>query len=216
MVKQLLILIFVYSLNLNSYGVNPTVEKYTRITDISTVESTILELTTGITSIKSDFIQKKHLDALEMVIESKGALYYRSDNSLKWEYTEPFSYTIVSYNKKFIIKNEDNISEYDIESNIIFREINSTLVKSVNGELLSDRNFKVEGFIDSSKGYKFILYPTNEMMSSVISSIEIFWKEGDRSVSRVKMMEDTNNYTEITFYNKELNAEIPDTTFTIN
>lgn len=188
---------------------------YKPISDVAAIEKVIASLTKGITSIQSDFVQTKHLDALEMEIVSDGKLHYRSDNSLRWEYITPFSYTIASFDGKFTIKNGAEIKAYDIESNLIFREINSILIKSVNGSLLSDDNFTVEAFQHPSEGYKFVLIPHDEILAKALSKIELFWGYQQLTVSHLRMVEDANNYTIIQFKNERINAILPDSIFTI-
>lgn len=187
---------------------------YILVSDMATVQSAIQTITKEVETISSDFIQIKHMDALDMEIKSEGKLLYRTDNALKWEYTTPFSYIITSFNGIFSINNEGDIQEYDMESNVVFREINAILVKSVNGELLNDDTFEVKAYEHATDGYKFILIPKDDMMSSVVSRIEIYWKKGEKTVSKVKMIENESNYTEIQFNNKVLNETIDDNIFT--
>jgi outer membrane lipoprotein-sorting protein len=42
-----------------------------------------------IKSLKADFIQEKHLKILNKPLVSRGRLFYRPPNYLRWEYTEP-------------------------------------------------------------------------------------------------------------------------------
>ena len=46
-------------------------------------------------SISSDFVQKKVLSIMEEEIVSKGKFLFKKENSIRWEYKEPFVYLII-------------------------------------------------------------------------------------------------------------------------
>ncbi|UCF94446.1 MAG: outer membrane lipoprotein carrier protein LolA [Desulfobacterales bacterium] len=49
----------------------------------------IAKATADVQTLASDFIQERHLDLLENVLISKGRFYYKKENRLRWELTEP-------------------------------------------------------------------------------------------------------------------------------
>jgi len=190
-------------------------DDYVQISDLKALEAKVAEYSAKVQTIKSDFVQIKHLDALEVTIESSGTFAFRKENSLRWEYVSPYSYIIVSHNGKFIIKDSKKKSEYDTESNQAFKEINKMIVSSVRGNLLMDGNFDVSAYEDS-KSYKIILVPKLEQMREILSTVEMFFDKSDMSVFKVRMIEDEDDYTEIRFNNRTFNEEVPASTFIVD
>lgn len=190
-------------------------EEYVQIQDLQTLEAKVAEYSAKVQTIKSDFVQVKHLDALEVTIESTGTFAFKKENSLRWEYTQPYTYLIVSHDGKFTIKDSKKKSEYDTESNQAFKEINKMIVSSVRGNLLMDGNFDVTAFEDS-KSYKIILVPKLEQMGEILSTVEMYFDKTDMSVFKVRMIEDEEDYTEIQFNNRVFNEEIPAHTFIVD
>ncbi|MBT8364243.1 MAG: outer membrane lipoprotein carrier protein LolA, partial [Deltaproteobacteria bacterium] len=51
--------------------------------------SEISRAATKVTTLKSDFVQERHLGMLEDVLISKGRFYYKKQDRLRWEVTKP-------------------------------------------------------------------------------------------------------------------------------
>ena len=68
--------------------------------EIKIFKQTIVNETTIIKSIKTDFIQFKHLDFLSKDIETSGKMVFKSPNLLNWQYTTPYQYSIVFKSNK--------------------------------------------------------------------------------------------------------------------
>lgn len=187
---------------------------FTKVPDVKLLEKKVLEYSKKVGTIKSDFIQIKHLEALEVTVESKGKFWFKKENFLRWEYIEPYKYVIAIKNGTFTINDGKKTSSYDTESNKVFKEINNLIISSVRGNLLMDGNFAVEAF-ESETQYKVKLVPKIAQMKEVLSQIEMYFEKSDMSVSKVKMIEDEDNYTEIKFTNRKFNEDIPTETFTV-
>jgi outer membrane lipoprotein-sorting protein len=168
---------------------------------------------TKIGSIKSRFIQKKQLEFLDETITSKGMFWFRKENSLRWAYEEPFEYTIIINGGKFLIKDDEKVSAYDIDSNAAFREINDLIIGMVQGIVMEQDKFDMKAFEDDDQ-YLVKLVPKDSHMRSVISNMEIYFDKGDLTVTEIIMKESENDYTVITFFDKQINETIPDSVFT--
>ncbi|NJO89812.1 MAG: outer membrane lipoprotein carrier protein LolA [Chloroflexia bacterium] len=188
---------------------------YKKISDIKVLEKKVKEFTQSVNTIMSDFVQVKHLDALEVTIESKGKFWFKKENYLRWEYTDPYKYIIAINKDKFIIKNEGKKQEYDTENNKIFKEINNLIINSVRGNLLMDKNFSVEAY-ENATSYKVELSPKVAHLKEILSKVEMYFSKKDMSVYKVKMIENEEDYTEINFNNRKLNEKISEDIFIIN
>ncbi|MDY6801980.1 MAG: outer membrane lipoprotein carrier protein LolA [Bacteroidota bacterium] len=191
-------------------------ENFAKVSDIEKAKANLEQLTEEISTIKSQFIQEKHLSFLSENIISKGEFYFKNPGFLRWEYTEPFEYLIVFTDKNIFIKDEENISSFDTESNKMFSEINNIMTGTIQGNIFNDsERFTVEYF-ENNQQYLLKLIPKMQEMKSMLQFIHIFIDKSDLSVARIKMTESSDDYTSITFINRKLNTTIDNDKFNIH
>jgi outer membrane lipoprotein-sorting protein len=187
---------------------------FTKITDHSTLERDINNNSNKINSIKSDFVQEKKIDYLDVVIESKGKFWYKKESNLRWEYNEPFNYVITIANGKFSILDNGKVSVYDVSTNLVFKEINDLILSIAKGNMIKDNKFLIDAY-ENKTSYLLKLTPKDEKMRKFIQNTEVYISKEDLSATRVIMRESATDYTVISFVNKKLNDEIPDNIFSI-
>jgi outer membrane lipoprotein-sorting protein len=166
-------------------------------------------------TIQGEFIQEKRLKLLNDKVISKGLLWFKKENKLRWEYSEPFSYIVVLNGGKVALKDEGKVSRYDAASNKLFMELNDILITCINGNIFLSNKFSYR-FLESEKSNVVELLPVSTSMKSFLEKIVLYFDKGDYSVSKVDMIEPSQNSTVIAFKNKKLNAEIPDQNFILN
>ena len=171
----------------------------------------LYENATKIETIQSRFVQKKQLEFLDETIISRGSFFFKKDNQLRWAYEKPFEYVIVINSGKFLIKDGEQVSTFDIESNPAFTEINRLIVGMVSGNI-NEEKFEMEAFENSSQ-YRVSLVPLDETMKEVISTMEIYFDKSDLAVAKVLMKESEKDYTVITFIDKKINEPIEESVF---
>lgn len=162
-------------------------------------------------TIQSSFIQKKQLEFLDETIVSTGKFFFKKENQLRWAYEQPFEYVIVIHGGKFLIKDGEQVSTFDIESNPAFTEINRLIVGMVSGNI-NEEKFDMEAFENSTQ-YRVSLIPLDETMREVISNMEIYFDKTDLAVAEVLMKESEKDYTVITFTDKKINEPIEEAVF---
>ncbi len=213
--NSILVLLLVFiSFRTTTLNSIQSIEKhdYVKIENPESLKQKIILKANSTINIHSDFIQEKHLDLFEEVIISKGEFYFKKPNSIRWQYNTPISYTIVLTKNKVQIKDEESLKEYDMSSNPIFKEINKLLLSSLNGNILSSKDFKIEYF-SSNNEYMARLLPQNTAMTDVLNSIEIYFNKIDFGVIGIKLNENTDDYTYIKFNQRIINGQIPDSIF---
>lgn len=183
--------------------------------DPSTFIKKAEDLSKSTNTIESDFVQKKHLSFLSEDVTTKGKFYFRKEKFLRWEYTSPFKYVMVMNNDKFYIKDDKKVSVFDVKSNQMFSEVNDIIIACLNGNVLKDNNkFKIS-FFETNNMYLVKLFPLSEKMEEYLQMIEIYFNKSDFSLSELRMIEKTGDYTNISFRNKKMNLDIPDEKFII-
>ena len=129
--------------------VSPTIfaqEQRMSAAEIKIFKQTIVNETTIIKSIKTDFIQFKHLDFLSKDIETSGKMVFKSPNLLNWQYTKPYQYSIVFKSNKVFINDQGSKSKLDAGSSKLFEKINKMIVGSISGNMFDDKEFAISYF----------------------------------------------------------------------
>ena len=160
------------------------------------------------TSITADFTQVKEMSFMEEEVKSSGKFYFNSDGHLRWEYTVPFSYTIIINGDRIRIIDEGKSKDFESGSNRMFLEISKVMTGMVDGTLLSSSQFSTAWF-EAAGYYKAILIPEETTLKEYLARIEIRINNRDYTVEELRMYERSGDHTQIIFRNKLLNETIP-------
>ena len=174
------------------------------------------ETTKKIRTIQCDFVQEKYMSCLSEKIINKGHFCFKKDNLIRWEYLEPFEYFIIINNAQIYIKDEDKVNKYNIKGNKMFKEIIQFMPNSLQENILNNDNSKYKSeFFEDDKYYLVKLIPLLKNTKKFINNINIYFDKKDYSVSILKIVELSGDYTKINFHNKIFNKIIPDEIFVI-
>jgi outer membrane lipoprotein-sorting protein len=185
---------------------------YTQLTDLSAFKAQFTATAQKTTSIKSDFVQEKNLSMLSEKITSKGKFWFKKDNMVRMEYTQPSKYLMIINKDNILVKDEQKENKINTKSNKLFQQINKIIIDCVQGSILSNPDFKVKVF--ENKGtYLVELAPVSKGIKDFFKSINISVDKKDNSVSNIDMQEPSGDNTTIHFINKEINANLPDALF---
>ena len=165
-------------------------------------------------TIDSDFKQFKHLDILENDIESTGHFSFRATDKVRWEYLQPYSYLIVMNGGNMWINDGSKTKKYDTKSNQMFKEINDLMVGMLQGKILKSDKFTVELF-ENKKQILAKLKPKSDEMQEFLSEMQLYFDKEDYTVAKIKMLENSEDYTLIEFYNRKMNIDIPNSKFIV-
>lgn len=180
--------------------------------EASTFKKAVIETTNTTQTIVSDFEQYKHLSFLTNDIKTEGKLVFKSPNLIKWEYTNPYKYTAVFKDDKLFINDGGDKSKIDIGSNKMFKSFNKLIINSVKGNMFNENEFTITYYkVDTFYMVKFI--PIDKSMLQFIASFELTFDTKTADVVKVKMIEPSEDYTEIVFKNKQRNTTVPNETF---
>lgn len=187
-------------------------KKYTDVKDVAALKAKMIANSKKLQTIKSDFVQVKHIDFLESEITSNGKFFFKKDNKLKWQYTSPYNYVVTINNGKVTIEDDGKKSTFDAKSSKNFQELNDLLVGSVTGDIFSSGKFRIR-YLQSDKHYVLLLFPKTASLKKNLKKMELFISKKNMSIDVVNMVEPSDDYTLITFKNKKLNATISDNIF---
>ena len=165
-------------------------------------------------TLRSDFVQEKSIYLLENHIISNGSFQYKRDGKLRMEYFKPYSYLFVLNNDKVMIKNNQKQTNINANSNKLFKLISQITVDCINGNILNSKQFKTS-ILENSSSYRITLIPKLKELNSLLSEIVILISKKDYTVETIEMKEVSNDFTLMTFSNKEINKPINDEVFSV-
>ncbi len=163
-------------------------------------------------SIKTDFTQYKHLDFLADDVKTSGRMLFKAPNLVKWEYTNPYQYSVVFKEEQLLINDGGTKSKVDIGNSKLFKKLNQLIVSSVKGNMFSDADFTVS-FFKSPKYNKAVFVPKDKKIAGYIAAFELLFNKDDAQVFEVKMVEPSQDFTRIVFNNRTLNTTLNDSVF---
>ena len=203
--------ILILVLAICSFTITPQEQKMSA-QEIVKFKETVEAQSKTIKTIKTDFVQLKHMDFLTKDIESSGKLNFKAPNLLSWQYTKPYQYSIIFKNNKVYINDQGKKSTVDAKSKI-FEKINKLIIGSVSGNMFDDKEFTISYF--KTKQHSIAkLIPKTAAIKKMIKQIDLYFPLKENTVSEVKLIESSGDYTKITFRNKIINAKIDDAVFT--
>ncbi len=211
--KYILILLFSLIFGLCATPLAEAQEGFTKVHEPTKVLQELNESGKSISSIKSSFIQEKHLQFLDETIISRGSFWFRKENSLRWAYLEPFEYAIIIHGSSFQILDGEHLSSYDIESNAAFREINNMIVGMVQGKVSQEERFTLE-ILENNQHFLVKMEPRDPGMRGVFSKMEVYFLKRDLQVDQVIIREGEEDFTLIRFLERTINESIADSVFT--
>jgi len=188
-------------------------EKPMSTSEIQSFKNNVKVSAKSITSIKSDFTQYKHLDILSNDIETNGQMVFKSPNLVKWQYTKPFSYSVIFKGEQLLINDNGTKSNVDIGSSKLFKNLNELIVNSIKGDMFIEEDFNIS-YLKSDNYYKAIFIPKEKAISSYIAQFELLFNKNKTQVFEVKMIEPSQDFTRIVFKNRVLNTPVSNAVFT--
>ena len=163
-----------------------------------------------------EFTQTKTMKLLSKEMQSKGVMYFKKPNKLRWQYTSPYDYTFIMNGDKVQIKSVKSTQNIDVQGNKIFRQITSIILNSVTGGCLrSSADFNVELYKQGDTHFAK-LYPKKKELKQLYQYLEIWFDPALTMVNSVKMVEKTGDVTVVKLLNTKFGVKIDEKQFKIN
>ncbi|RPD40951.1 LolA family protein [Chitinophaga barathri] len=165
-------------------------------------------------TIKSDFVQEKHLSMLSDKIVSKGKFWFKKENKVRMEYSSPSYYLMVINGRNFRIKDARTDKNISTSGNKLFEQISKITADCVQGNVLGNTDFSTK-VQENPQYYLLQMTPVSKGMKDFFASIDLLVDKKDLSVLKITMHERSGDDTIISFNQKETNVSIPDEIFAL-
>ena len=179
----------------------------------SAFKKEVVSSTKDIKTLSTDFVQYKNMSFMSKEIESKGQMQLSIPNKLLWKYTTPFAYSIAFADNKITINDQGKKNKIDIGNNKKFAKINTLIVGSISGNMFDEKEFTITYFKNKNRRIAKLV-PLSKEIAQYISEIVLYFDEGQNTVSEVKLIEPSADYTRIVFSNKKVNTKLDEKAFT--
>lgn len=167
-------------------------------------------------SLQCDFVQSKRMKILNKDMISKGVLYFKKPDKIRWQYTTPYDYTFIMNGDKVQIKSTKSTKNIDIQGNKIFRQVTSIILNTITGGgLKNSPDFDVELF-RLNDVYFAKMRPKKREVMQVYSSIEVYFNASLTMVESIKMIEKSGEYTVVKLISPKVNNPINENAFKVN
>ncbi|WP_271764692.1 LolA family protein [Aquimarina algiphila] len=194
----------------NFISINAQVELSTNEQKI--FKSKVIAKANSTQSMLSDFVQKKHLSIMDNAIVSEGKLAFKSQKLVKWEYTKPYKNIAIFKDDKLYVTNDGKKETLNLKSNKLFKSLNSLVVNSIKGDMFDNEQFDISYF-KTDTDYLIHFLPKEKKIRRFVTEFQLKFSKTTTEVEEIKLIEPNDDYTTITFRNKQLNTKISDETF---
>jgi outer membrane lipoprotein carrier protein len=169
----------------------------------------------NIKSMSCSFVQTKYLSILNDKMVSKGQMYYKQSDKLRWEYTEPYKYLFIFNGTKVYVGNSSRKDVIDTNSNKVFKEVARIMMNTVTGKALSNStDFSVDATADS-KYYTITLVPKKKDLKQMFSKIVLNFTKSNTMISEVNIYEKNGDRSNIQLKNISNNGTVNESYFNI-
>ena len=166
-------------------------------------------------SMQCEFVQTKKVVLLNDRMVSKGKMFYKQSNKLRWEYTTPYTYVFVLNGSKISFgKNQQDV--IDVNQSRVFKEIASIMMNSVVGKCLSDKKSFKTTIKASNSEYIVTLIPRTKEIKRLFNTIILHFDKQQSFVVRVELIEKNGDVTTIDLKNIKKNNPVNDQVFSIH
>lgn len=166
-------------------------------------------------SMKCDFIQTKHLSLLSDKMVSEGKMYYRQADRLRWEYIKPYSYLFIFNGTKVYVGGKSRKDVIDTKTNKVFKEVARIMMGTVTGTALSNSSdFRVD-VSGSASDWVVTLIPKKKDIKQMFTKIVLNFTKSNTMISEINIFEKNGDRTNIKLKNIVTNSTLNESLFTI-
>ena len=176
--------------------------------DVKAARQHIVDAAKAMKTMQCDFVQTKHTKMLSAANVSKGRLYYRQPDRLRWEYTSPTAHTFEIDGQKVITSDSRGSREVDINRNRMYREMARLMTSIMSAQsLVDEKDFQVSLAPADAKNTEWVatLVPRRKEVRRMFASIVLRVTPAQWLVHQVELIEPKGDRTVIELTNIKIN-----------
>lgn len=191
-----------------------TPKGFSAVVNTASLQSSLANSAKSTQTISSDFSQVKHMKMMNDKVNSKGKFYFKREDKIRIEYTNPFQYLLVMSGGQIMVRDENKTNKINTRNSKTMQSVNKVMMDCMRGTVFGNKDFAVKAFENKAQ-YMMQLTPANSSMKSLFARIDVYIEKADNSVSKLVMNENGGDYTEMVFNNRKINTALADALFSI-
>lgn len=153
------------------------------------------------------FVQTKESSMLRESLVSRGKMYFRAPDKVRWEYVSPASGAFVMDGDQAVFTSDGKARRLDLSKNRMFRLMSGIMMPGLSGSpFVSDGNFTVETE-ESGDFLEVVMVPVKKDMMKFVDRIRLRLRKSDYVAVTVEMSEPGGDSTRIEF--DDIDLQIP-------
>ena len=176
--------------------------------------SEIAKAATKVTTLKSDFVQERHLSMLEDVLISKGRFYYKKRDRLRWELTKPVSsgFAVSGKQAKRWDGKSGRTQAFEVYQVPFIKLFTDQVFAWATADFKQlQKDYNIEILADAPVDLKLV--PIRSQEKKYLAHFRIAFTADASHVNAVEVHETGGDFTRIRFFNTIINTPLPDTLF---
>jgi outer membrane lipoprotein-sorting protein len=187
---------------------------FKEVKNVAAFQQELTKANISIQDIVSDFIQIKNMSLLAEKIKSKGKFYFKKEDKVRIEYTQPFTYLLVMNNGQVMVKDEQKTSKINTKNSKAMQSVNRIMIDCMRGTVLQNADFKVTVF-DNSTQYLLSMVPVTDAMKKMFQQINVYLLKKNFNVDKLSMVELGGDFTDMNFVNAQHNTGLNESLFKV-
>ncbi|MCB9046472.1 MAG: outer membrane lipoprotein carrier protein LolA [Chitinophagales bacterium] len=187
---------------------------FKKLDDVQSFNRSLSTSNKQLQDISSDFKQVKNMSLLAEKIQSKGKFYFKKDDKVRIEYTEPYNYLMVVNGTRMLVRDEQKTNKINTANSKMMQSVNRVMVDCMSGTVMSNPDFKVTVF-ESGKQYLLSMKPISTDMKTMFDKIDVYMNKAGLDVAKLVLTESGGDYTSMDFYNTKHNSSVNEALFKV-
>lgn len=185
-------------------------QEFKPISNSATAKSAIEKKHKATNSLTADFTEIVTSSMFKTPQTSKGKLYYRKADKIRWENTTAKQIILLNGSKVKMSENGKEVS--NAMTNKIVKKIQNMMLSMLSGDFLSEKEFKIS-YYESGSQYKLVLTPKSPRMAKYILKIDLYFDKKSALLDAMNMHESKDQNVMYNFTNAAINTTISETKF---
>lgn len=187
---------------------------FRKVQDAGRFKSQLSSASARTTSMRSEFVQVKELEAISEKITSSGIFLFKKPGKIRMEYHTPFKYLMIINQGKVTIRDDRKTNSFSSKGNKLFTSVNNIMLDCMQGTALDNKDFYSTVF-ENDLFYLVSMKPVKQTLKDYFDTIQIQIDKKTMEVTGLEMLEPSGDRTEITFNKRQPNAQISDSDFMV-
>ena len=169
----------------------------------------------NISTLQADFTQTKKMKMLSNAITSKGKMWCKQPNLLRWEYLTHNKSALILNNGKVLLKGSKHNHTINVNRNKMLRELTRLMIPNGLSKCLSEKKDFLISIENKNNHHILTLIPQSKEIRQMFTQIILYYDREQSVVTKVEMWEKNGDSTTIELSSIIINSTIDESVYSI-